>query len=267
MECGRGSIEIAFFCYCYSGQDVGNRSGSNKPLSPCRPFALTNRLHQTYEQWGAIAQEWRSSYIAFTAAIAKDPSIPYKTVDEHHLEALHDLLINHGLILPGNHDTTPNGSLWNESQLRELNLVWHRLDPWQDTNTGLAALNKLGLATCMLSNGNISLLQDMVAHAEMPFTHVYSAEMFQSYKPSPKVYLGAAEKMGLQPGECFMVAAHLDDLKAAKLNGFSTLYVERPLEEGHPELREEKGIVDIWVTEGENGFVDAARKLESEIDR
>lgn len=165
-------------------------------------------------------------------------------------------------------DPTPDtlindGSLWNENQLQELNLIWHRLTPWPDTCAGLQALNDLGLSTCTLSNGNISLLNDMVTSGSMPFTHIYSAEMFNSYKPSPKVYLGAAEKMGLKPEECAMVAAHLDDLKAARSNGFSTIYVERPLEERHGELREEAtGWVDIWVTEGEKGFVTAAERLK-----
>ena len=106
----------------------------------------------------------------------------------------------------------------------------------------------------------------MVSHAGMPFTHIYSAEMFQSYKPSPKVYLGAAEKMGIKPEECCLVAAHLDDLKAAKSNGFSTVYVERPLEERKLAQREESGIVDVWVKEGEEGFVEAARKLGIDVD-
>jgi 2-haloacid dehalogenase len=152
-----------------------------------------------------------------------------------------------------------DGSLWDEAQIVRLSLVWHYLDPWPDTVSGIRALNR-DFATCTLSNGNLALLNDMVAHAHMDFTHVYSAEMFQSYKPSPKVYLGAAEKMGLEPAECMMVAAHLDDLKYAKSNGFWTLYVERPMEERHPELRE-GGFVDVWVEAHEDGFVAAARKL------
>ena len=100
----------------------------------------------------------------------------------------------------------------------------------------------------------------MAAKGEMPFTHLYSAEMFQSYKPSPKVYLGAAEKMGLPPGECAMVAAHLDDLKYAKQNGLQTIYVWRSQEERYPEL-EKEGFVDMWIGEGENGFVTVAERL------
>ena len=100
----------------------------------------------------------------------------------------------------------------------------------------------------------------------MEFTHIYSAEMFKSYKPSPKVYLGAAEKIGLKPEECALVAAHLDDLKAAKSNGFRTVYVERPQEERHRDLSEE-GIADIWVGQDEDGFVTAAERLGVKVER
>lgn len=90
--------------------------------------------------------------------------------------------------------------------------------------------------------------------------------MFKSYKPNPKVYLGAAEKMGLKPEECALVAAHLDDLQAAKACGFSTVYVERPREERRQEMRDE-GIQDIWVKEDEDGFVTAAERLGIPIQR
>lgn len=75
---------------------------------------------------------------------------------------------------------------------------------------------------------------------------------------------GAAEKMGLPPAECMMVAAHLDDLKYAKQNGFRTLYVERLHEERHTELVDEN-IPDVVVRLDEDGFVEAARKLGIEI--
>ncbi|EMC95661.1 hypothetical protein BAUCODRAFT_34430 [Baudoinia panamericana UAMH 10762] len=237
--------------------------------SPTSSIASRIRMlasDMTYEQWGEVAQEWRNGYLKFTREVANstDPSKPYKTVDEHHLESLRNILTQRGLIFART-DGTPadlvhDGSLWDEQQIKELSMVWHRLDPWPDTCRGIQELNRQ-FYTCTLSNGNLTLLKDMVAHAKMEFTHVYSAEMFQSYKPSPKVYLGAAEKMGLRPEECAMVAAHLDDLKAAKSNGFRTIYIERPQEERHPELGGEADLVDIWVKEGEMGFVTAAERL------
>lgn len=193
--------------------------------------------------------------MVFTRSIANDPTIPYKTVDQHHLDALREILANHGLLLSGRSE----GSLWDDEQILKLSLVWHYLDPWPDTSEGIRLLNKKFI-TCTLSNGNIALLTDMVKHADMPFTHVFSAEMFKSYKPSPKVYLGAAEKLGLKPEECMMVAAHLDDLKHAKACGLRTCYVEREQEERYPELAGQ-GIEDVRVGIGENGFVKAAEKL------
>ncbi|KAK3069245.1 hypothetical protein LTR53_012577 [Teratosphaeriaceae sp. CCFEE 6253] len=242
--------------------------------SPASSIASRIRMQasdMTYEEWGELAQEWRNGYLKFTREVAAnpDPSKPYKTVDEHHLDSLRDILTTRGLLFPRDAaDPTPadlvhDGSLWDEHQIQHLSLVWHRLEPWPDTCRGIQELNRL-FWTCTLSNGNMALLTDMVAHAKMDFTHVFSAEMFRSYKPSPKVYLGAAEKMGLRPEECVMVAAHLDDLKAAKSHGFRTVYVERPLEERRPELRSED-IVDVWVKEDEEGFVTAAERLGVQI--
>lgn len=101
----------------------------------------------------------------------------------------------------------------------------------------------------------------MAAHGEMPFRHILSAEMFNSYKPNPAVYLGAAEKLGFKPEECAMVAAHLGDLEAAQKCGFKTIYVERPEEERDGELREKEGLVDVWVATEEEGFVTVAKRL------
>lgn len=210
------------------------------------------------------AQEWRNGYLKFTRALATGTIKGWKTVDEHHLESLHEILAAHNLITlqPDGKTADDTASLWTEQQLQELNLIWHRLAPWPDTCAGLHELNR-NYATCTLSNGNVSLLKDMVANGSMPFTHVYSAEMFQSYKPDPKVYLGAAEKMGVKPEECALVAAHLDDLKAAKKCGFGAVYVERAREERHLEMREE-GIPDVWVKEEEEGFVRVAQVLRGE---
>lgn len=62
-----------------------------------------------------------------------------------------------------------------------------------------------------------------------------------------------------------MVAAHLSDLKAARGQGFKTIYVERYREEDWPvdseDYKDAKIWVDLWVTEKENGFVALAEKF------
>jgi 2-haloacid dehalogenase len=117
----------------------------------------------------------------------------------------------------------------------------------------------------------LSLLGDLRTFTGIPFTHIFSAELFGTYKPSPRVYLGAAEKLNLPPNECVMVAAHLSDLKAAKENGLRTIYVERAGEvdwdEDEIAKAKEAGWVDLWISSqnGSKGFITAAEKLGVDV--
>jgi len=70
--------------------------------------------------------------------------------------------------------------------------------------------------------------------------------------------------MGVKPEECALVAAHLGDLKGAKACGFYAIYVERPLEEKAPQLREEN-IPDMMIKVGEDGFVTLAERLRIRV--
>ncbi|KAF2027257.1 haloacid dehalogenase [Setomelanomma holmii] len=213
----------------------------------------------TLEQWGIFAQQWRDSYKQFTRQLAQDPTLPWISVDEHHLKSLRELMTEWQI-----------AGLWDDEQLRSISLVWHRLEPWADSAMGIALLNRL-FYTCTLSNGNLSLLGDLRTFSNIPFTHLFSAELFGTYKPSPKVYLGAAEKLELPPNECVMVAAHLNDLQAAKGNGLQTVYVERPGEEDWGEAEVEKarkdGFVDVWISskDGSRGFITVAERLGIDV--
>ncbi|KAF2228048.1 haloacid dehalogenase, type II [Elsinoe ampelina] len=200
--------------------------------------------------WEQITNEWRQTYYAFTRELASNPNATFKTVDQHHHDALIILLANHGLT-----------GLWTDAELHHLAQAWHRLDSWPDTNEGLEILGR-HFQTATLSNGNVSLLEDMQAHSGMRFTHTFSAEMFGTYKPNPKVYLGAAEKLGVEPGEVAMVAAHLYDFRAAKGNGLRTIYVEREGEDtvDQEEARRE-GYVDLWIKLGDGGFLGVTKAL------
>ena len=159
--------------------------------------------------WPAFAQEWRSSYYDFTRDQAKrkfnDEPLAFKTVDDHHLDSLRALLDQHGI-----------SGLWTDDQVIEISRIWHYLEGWPDSSRGLTALKNQGFVICTLSNGNTELLTDMATHANLPWTHVYSAEKFGAYKPHPSMYVSAYKELGLEPGQCAMVAAHLADLEAAK---------------------------------------------------
>ncbi len=118
-----------------------------------------------------------------------------------------------------------------EEKRRHLNLAWHRLSPWSDTVPGMMRLKSRFMLTT-LSNGNLGLLANMAKNAGLPWDLILSAEVFRHYKPDPETYLGVAEIFDVQPSEVMLVAAHEDDLDAAKACGLQTAFVERPLEYG-----------------------------------
>lgn len=232
------------------------------PCDDMTEAARSNARNMSLNDWEAFAEEWRASYYTYTRSVAADPGLRWKTVDDHYLESLQELLAKN-YFLPGN----GTQGLWTDDEIKQMSLIWHKLDPWPDTVAGLKAMNTK-FETCTLSNGNVSLLQDMKEHAAMPFKHIFSSEHFHSYKPNPAVYLGAAKKLGLEPGQCVMVAAHLGDLEAAKRCGFQTIYVPRLQEETHEneESAKGKGFVDLWVGFDQNGFVTAAKELGCQVD-
>jgi 2-haloacid dehalogenase len=206
--------------------------------------------------WGVFAQKWRNQYMKYCQSRAADSSLPVTTIDEHHLDSLKGLLQRWSL-----------EGLWDDEHAKEISLIWHRLVPWKDSAPGLKALG-YKYPTCTLSNGNFSLLEDLRRFGSLSFSHIFSAEAFGTFKPNKAVYLGAAEKLGLPPTQCALVAAHLGDLKAAKGCGYFAIYVERPQEENWNlekiEQAKTEGWVDLWIKEGDDGFLAVSRKLEKQ---
>lgn len=172
----------------------------------------------------AFALAWRAGY---------QPAMQRVRSGELGWTRIHEL---HRLILDG---LLPRFGLdhLDEAERDHLNRVWQRLDPWPDSVAGLTRL-KQRFTIATLSNGNIGLLTRMAKRAGLPWDCVLSAEVFRAYKPDPRAYLGAAAVFDLAPAEVMLVAAHQDDLAAARACGLATAYIERPLEFGAANVKD-----------------------------
>jgi len=165
-----------------------------------------------------FATAWRDGYKPAMARV-RSGILPWTKIDDLHRMILDDVL------------KAFNITSLSESQVHELNRIWHRLNPWLDTVEGLTRLkSKFTIVT--LSNGNLGLLADMAKNAGLPWDLILSAEVFRHYKPDPETYLGVAETFDVRPEQVMLVAAHKDDLVAAKACGLQTAFIERPLEFG-----------------------------------
>ena len=69
--------------------------------------------------------------------------------------------------------------------------------------------------------------------------------MARAYKPQPEAYRRTAASLGLDPAACLMVAAHNDDLRAARRAGLATAFVPRPREHG-PDQTGDLAADDTW---------------------
>lgn len=164
-----------------------------------------------------FADDWRGRYQPQLETV-RSGERPWTVLDVLHREALDAVLADLGSDLSA-------------EQRDELNLVWHRLDPWPDTVPGLTRL-KERFVIAPVSNGNIALLVDMARHAGLPWDAILGAELARAYKPQPEAYLRSAEALGIAPGDAMMVAAHNGDLAAAASLGLMTAFVPRPTEHG-----------------------------------
>ena len=179
--------------------------------------ALDERLGVAVD-WAAFADRWRGGYGPAMQKV-REGVLPWTKIDDLHRMILDEMLVDFGL------------EGLDESEIRNLNRAWHRLDPWPDVIKGLVRLKKRYLIA-PLSNGNMSLLTNMAKRAGLPWDCVLSAELAGHYKPDPEVYLKAAELLGLEANQVMMVAAHPEDLHGAAKAGFRTALVIRPLEFG-----------------------------------
>ena len=200
--------EIKALIFDVFGTVVDWRSSIKKGLRNFLPQNISEDELETF------AVEWRSGYSEYLNNFNVGKEV-WKKIDEVHLEKLNKILNNRNL-----------SKYLNEKEIIEINFLWHKLDPWPDTVEGLRLLKKkFSIGT--LSNGNFSLLLNMSKNADLSWDFIFSGDIFKKYKPNPYVYKRACEYLDLSSSEVALVAAHENDLLAAKDAGLRTIYVER----------------------------------------
>jgi 2-haloacid dehalogenase len=181
--------------------------------------ALSARRPELSVDWPAFADAWRGRYQPSMHRV-RTGELEWTNLDGLHRASLDELLTELGL-----------ADALDEADREYLVTGWHRLDPWPDSVPGLTRLKRRHVIA-PLSNGNVALLVNMAKRAGLPWDLVLSAELVRHYKPDPRTYRSAFELLGLRPDQVMMVAAHLEDLAAARACGLRAGYVRRPLEWG-----------------------------------
>ncbi|MES2187414.1 MAG: haloacid dehalogenase type II [Pseudomonadota bacterium] len=201
--------------------------------------------------WPALVDEWRTCEDPGKRAV-REGQTPWRNLEQIHRDAMPPLLARHGL------------QQLSAAQQDWLLDAWSLGQPWPDTLAGLERI-KRRWPIASLSNGSMSQMVRLARHARLPWSCIFSAELFKAYKPAPEVYLGACSYLGYAPQEVLLCAAHNYDLRAAAALGMATAFIPRTTEFGPSQVKD-------FGPEGEWTFVaadlvDLADQLDGTVVR
>jgi 2-haloacid dehalogenase len=101
------------------------------------------------------------------------------------------------------------------------------LKPFEDTKKALKSLS--GYPKLILSNGTPSMLDRLAKNAGLGgfFEAVLSVDAARAYRPSPKAYALAFQRLKLDSNELAMVSSKPFDVIGAKRSGMRSVWVTR----------------------------------------
>ena len=167
----------------------------------------------------AFADAWRGEYQPAMQRI-RSGNRGYVALDILHRENL-DIVLERFAI----------ASAFDEAERATFNHAWEMLPAWPDSVAALERMKRqFIIAPC--SNGSIALMTRLAKFANLPWDAIVGADIARNYKPQPEAYLKSAEALGVAPQNVLMVAAHNDDLAAARACGLKTAFFPRPAEYG-----------------------------------
>ncbi len=104
------------------------------------------------------------------------------------------------------------------------------LDPHPDVAPALDRLRAGGWRLVALTNSAPATVTAQLERAGLAprFDHILSVDAVRRFKPAAEPYRHAAETVGAEPEDLWMVASHDWDLAGARAVGLSTAFVDRP---------------------------------------
>ncbi len=121
---------------------------------------------------------------------------------------------------------------------RRLLDAYLTLAAFPDVKPGLQALKERGLRLAVLSNGEPRMLEAAVRSAGIRdlLDAILSVEEVKIFKPSPRVYQLAPERLEVRPAELGFVSSNSWDVAGAGSTGLETFWIQRRATEPPDEL-------------------------------
>ena len=129
-----------------------------------------------------------------------------------------------------------HGIQLSEKDAKEALTPLRSLPPHPEVKAALENIRNAGYKMVSLTNSSNKGVEMQFKNAGLTdyFDERLSIEDLGKYKPDSDVYNWAARKMGVQPNECIMIAAHGWDIAGAMWAGWRGAFIARPGQQLYP---------------------------------
>ncbi len=179
------------------------------------PIRIWTRLEQYVpDEALRIAEVWRQKQLEYSFRLTAMER--YEDFEQLTRKSLH-----HALAAAGRELTI--------GQKDALMAQYNDLERFPDVEPGLARLQQLGHAMIVFSNGSPRMLDALMDAAGLRqyFDGFVSVDEVQAFKPSPKTYRRAAERLGRPIGEVRLISSNPFDDIGAESAGMQATWVDR----------------------------------------
>lgn len=162
----------------------------------------------------AFAREWHARAAKY--GMIGNYIDAYETYYDLHRDALEYLLSAEGISI-------------SESELEEMNAVYHEMDPFDDIRSGMKRLRDAGYDLGIISNGDPPMLDSMIETADISdlISAAVSADEIKRHKPAVELYEHAAERLDVSPGSIAHVSNGTTDVQGAMHAGMQGVWLNR----------------------------------------
>ncbi len=129
---------------------------------------------------------------------------------------------------------------------RVIDLIETRGEPMPGVLSAVSLFESLDLLLAVASSSSRRIIEAVLGRLRMNdrFAVVHSAELESRGKPDPAVFLTAARKLGVSPGECVALEDSIIGLRAARAAGMRCIMVPDPRLRDDPALGQADLVLD-----------------------
>jgi 2-haloacid dehalogenase len=161
-----------------------------------------------------VAEVWRQKQLEYTFRLTAMEA--YEDFEWVTRRALHQALAVAGCPL-------------GVAEIDELMACYDRLERFDDVAEGLDRLHAAGHTLAVLSNGTPAMLERLMLEVGLrpPLEDIVSVDEVRVYKPSPRVYRHAAERLRRPIEEVRLISSNPFDIIGAEAAGMRAAWLDR----------------------------------------